>query len=410
MKKYIIYTLKRYIPLYAVTFAICFSTFLMFFSYTPVTVTLYDNYNYYSINSYFASSGLLIIAIMFSILTMILPLFANTYRNSIKGADIFYQVGKGKRSIRFVNNLTLLTSVIISFTVAFLFGIGVLILRQIPNIGKAPETIQQYGETATKYYLVYNFIYYIPAYLMILISGIINYFISYFFVTRANNVLNSIIVLVLGELILGIGIMTPFWYYSIIAMYSDNGMTVPYATDFLPATQTASIIGPVAFINMLFEGPITGMGSGIVDYLPETMDSKDVLSLVLTIVGLVGFLAMGALGIYRFIKEPESSGELCGKPQGRGIMQIIIFHIGFGFIGLWSNSFSSLTSSLLLGTAIIMIFAQGTIYSAIYFVFTGLIRRNFKLNLKEVIILISSAITNISLGIVLASFYISHFQ
>ena len=413
MKKFIIYTLKRFVPLYAVTFAICFSTFLTYFSGIPNTYDVYTGENYYAYyaNSLFGigrSSGLLLVAILFAILTTILPVFANTYRTSIKGADIFYQVGKGKKSIRFVNNLVLLIAVIISFTVAFMFGIGVLALRQLPNIGREPEVL---SENFIRYYSLYNFAYYIPAYLFILNVGIVNYFISYFLVTRANNTLNSIIMLVLGEIILGVGLMTPIWYSTLLIQSGNPDFSVPYSAITLPVTQTWGIVGPIAWIQMAFDGLITGANSGISTYLPSAnYQSDEVFSIVLSIIGLVGFIGMGLLGVYYFLNEEESSGELCGKPQGRGAMQIIIFHIGFGIICLWSTALSAITatSGIWATVGIISVISQTTICGAIYFVFTGLIRRNFKLNLKEFFILISSVTINMTFGIVLASLASSH--
>lgn len=405
MNKYIKHTLRRYIPLFAVTFAICFAMFLMYFSSISVTKIVYSPYDYpyYGLFGNYTDSGLIIAAIPIVILTTILPLFANSYRNSIKGADVFYQVGKGKKSIRYVNNLVLLAAVIASFTAAFIFGLGVLFLRQIPNINTPPEVISQTAEqTVTKYYLFFNFWYYIPAYLFIIAMGIVNYFISYFFVTRANNTLNSIIVLVLGHLILGIGLMTPIWYIEILCGYANPNYT-PFVSNTLAGTQTASFVGPIAWIQMAFNGLITGENSGLTNYLPNEYYANDIFAIVLSAIGLLVFIGMGALGFRYFLKENESSGELCGKPQGRGIMQYIIFNIGFGLIGLWNSSTNAISGSIITITGVVMVIAQGTIFGAIYFVFTGLIRRNFRLNKKNLIILFSSVALNLTLGIILTS-------
>ena len=414
MKKYIIYTIKRHIPLFAVTFAVCFSIFMSYFSSISIEYTVYSGYDYYNYSLFgnLIDSGIITVSIPLAILTMILPIFANTYRYRLRAADVFYQVGKGKKSIRYTNNITLLVAVLASFTIAFILGLLILFARQIPNINKAPNVVEftstgPYGyeitESRTTYYLVFNFLYYLPTYLILVVAGLINYFISYFLVTRSNNLVNSIIILFLGQLTLGIGIMSPFWYTQILLAYIGNstGEYIDIISNLLGGTQTATIISPIAWTYYLFDSLITGFGRGIDSSWFIDMSAADVVSLALSIVCTLLYVLMGVLGFLYFLKENESSGEFAGKAPGRDYFQIIIFHIGFGLIGLWSTLTNTLSGSIQTLVGIISVISESIIFGAIYYVFLGLLRRNFKINKKEIIIMAGSVSINMILGLVM---------
>ena len=249
----------------------------------------------------------------------------------------------------------------------------------------------------------YNFAYYIPVYLLLILGGLINYFISYFLVTRSNNLVNSIIILLLGHLILGIGIMTPIWYSQIILNYigSVDGNYITLTSNFLGGTQTASIVSPIAWTYYLFNGRITGYSDALDSTWFMNMDAADNLSFALSIVCTLVFIAAGILGFLYFLKEDESSGEYAGKAPGRDKFQIIIFHIGFGLIGLWTGVTNSIGGVIQTLIGVVAVISQTIIFGAIYFVFIGLLRRNFKINKKELLIMIFSCATNFMLGIIL---------
>ena len=409
MKKYVIFTMKRFIPLFAVTFAVCFSIFMMYFSSMTITYTTYSGGGYYLET---LDSGIIVVSIPLAILTSILPIFANSYRYRLRAADVFYQIGKGKKSIRFVNNLSLLSAALISFTVAFIFGLFILAARQIPFIGKESVVstytyINEYGDTAVGYttqtYVLFNFVYYLPVYLILIVAGLINYFISYFLVTRSNNLVNSIITLLLGQLVLGIGIMSPFWYVNIYTQIISaiNGDYYSILTEVFVGTHTSTIVSPIAWTHLIFNGLITTNGSAIANIDLSNLDSSQILSIVLSSICTLGYIVAGIVGLLYFLKEPESSGEYSGKPVGRDKYQIIIFHIGFGIIGLWVGAANSVGGVLLTFVGIVSLISQFIFFGAMYFVFMGLLRRNFRLNLKELLIMLGSLTINLILGLVM---------
>lgn len=389
MKNYVKYLLKKYLPFYVILFAVCISFFFAFLTTDNNIYYRPEGLSYYVTRPY---SYLLVFLIPLAVVSIFAPIFANTYRYSIKSADVFYQTGKGSKQIRYINNITLLICILVSYTAAFLIAIIVMFFKQLPMAGKT--IVDDYGGERT--YIMFNFGYYFLAYFLAVIVCSINYFISYFLITRANNPINSLIVLFLGHMILSILIMTPIWYASIVSVMFNNNANW-YNAGILPGTRVPSIIGPIALITNLFESLIISS-----EPLNLVIASEDVFSFVLCIVSIVIFFAAGGLSIYFFLKEKESSGELAGKPEGRNCSQMVIFHLGAGLIGFWYGIANGFISSYILINALTTI-SSFIMFCALYYVFYGLIRRNFKLKKKDFAVLIPIAsiyiISAVSYGI-----------
>ncbi len=394
MKNYIKFLLKKYLPFYVVLFAVCISIFFVYLT-NDNNVYYYPSGVTYAVTSPY--SGLLIFIIPLAIVSIFAPIFANTYRYSIKSVDVFYQTGKGSKQIRIVNNLTLLISILVAYTAAFLTAIIVMFLKQVPMAGKT--IVDEYGSTHV--YIMFNFGYYFLAYICAVIVCSLNYFISYFLITRANNPINSLICLFLGHGLLSVLIMTPIWYISIVDSLYGNPMDF-YNVAIFPGTRIPSIIGAIAWIANIFE-------SLIISGKPVELvigGNSDIFSLVLAIVSLVIFLAVGAGAVLAFLKEKESSGELAGKPEGRGKLQMIIFHVGAGTIGFWSGIANGFISSYLL-VSVLTTISSFIMFSALYYVFYGVIRRNFKLKGKDLVILLPVASVYIVSAVMYNIFFIA---
>ena len=289
-------------------------------------------------------------------------------------------------------------------TASFIFGILILFFRQLPNIGR-PDEIVDYGDyREVTRFLFYNFGYYLPVYLLTVIFAVLNYSTSYLFITRANNLVDSILLLILGEFVLSVGVMTPFWFI-LICGAAGGGWSSIVDESLLIGTRTASFVSPIAFILYAFDGLITGEGSLLVNqYNGIEFNGNIVLGLIISILCLVIYLAIAGLGIFVFLKEKESSGELAGKPVGRDKWQEIIFHTGAGMAGLWICSLQSLTGGF---TSIfsskvfsfILLISEVGFYAAAYYVLYGLLRRNFRLSKREIPIMVGIVGTNFIIGL-----------
>ena len=414
MKKYLIFTLKKYIPLFVVSFAVCFFSFITVFGESiPVSTTyvrVIETGEVYQASSGILDvvtmpSGLMFLIVPVAIFTMILPFFANSYRYSLQSVDTFYQIGKNKKMIRWVNNLLLLTAFIVIFTLSYLFAVTILMCRQLPNVGRPDRLIfaNEYEEQY-EHFITYNYGYYVPAYFLIVVFAILNYAISYFLITRSNNLVDSIMMLIFGEFILGVGVMTPFWF--VLLCNAIGGGKIDFINELLlTGTRTACFISPIAFILYLFNGLITGSGSELINQVNNSVfDDATTLGFAVSIVSIVLFVLIAGFGIFIFLKEKESSGELAGKPVGRDAFQTIIFHTAFGLIGLYIGGLQSLvgaSASIITNNvfSFLLLFTEMGFYGAAYYVLFGLLRRNFKLNKKELPIMLGVFGANLIIGV-----------
>lgn len=385
MKKYVFSVFKRNIPIFAISLAIITSIFLTLFTSSPLSITTSMNTpivpEYTEVEITYMVTIAIVSFIPMIIFTWILPIFANTNRYSIRSADLFYQRAN-KRNVRFITNLVILIGFLACFTFAFIIGSLLFSLKYIPNLSREAKIISEGSYYKITYYPVYQFYYLIPLYLALVISGINNYFVSYFLVTRANNALNSIILLVLGHLILGLGIIMPFF---IVDMFGYGVAPETYRplidSSILGGTRSASMIGVTSLVVALFPSLI------VTGKLPDIDFSgvSGAFSLTMSILSLLLFFAVGVLGVLYFLKEKDSSGEFAGKAVGRDKFQNIIFYVGATLIGF---AFSTLYTATGYTSSFVITFAfisEVIMFCALLYVFTGLINRNFRLNKKQVI-------------------------
>lgn len=409
MKNYLLFSLKRYIPLFVVSFVVCFLfSITVFASIIPDSATFTrpvgSDVQYTSIFGDSSTiAGIIMLALPVVIFTILLPFFANSYRYSLQAADTFYQIGKNKKVIRWFNNILLLSAFIVSFTTAFFMGFFILIFRVIPNIDRGDEIIAiQEGYEVVRHYFSYNLAFYIPIYLCFIFIIVLNYAISYYLITRANNRINSIILVLLGELILTIGLMSPIW----VVLIANGYLGLPQSfinESLIFGTRASSFVGPIALIIFFLDGLVTGETPLFLSQLVEVrIEGPEIFALVLSVLSLLIFIGVAALGIYQFLKEDETSGEYAGKPVGRGPMQYVIFHVGFGLIGLWAGLLSSVTNGLFISGSVINIISLFTsigMAGAVYYVFYGLLRRNFRLTKKDIPLLFGSIGVNFLIGL-----------
>ncbi|MBO4666746.1 MAG: hypothetical protein J5666_01265, partial [Bacilli bacterium] len=120
------------------------------------------------------------------------------------------------------------------------------------------------------------------------------------------------------------------------------------------------------------------------------------LELIMSILSISLFFAIGAFSSVKFFKENEPSGELAGKPQGRDPFQMSIFHatfIMFAFLTSMTSIFSTFFGIITVLTGTVM-------FGAVYYVLLGLIRRNFRLDKVTLIFLISTTGLKLLLSVV----------
>lgn len=397
-KKYFLINLKQYLVLYIVSFALfsvaAFSTVMsanMTDSYTEifeegVWVRSFDILtNYHPIGVLYSQISPFLI--FFFIMMIILPIFAMGARYSLTASDTYKQVAQKRNAIRLMNNLTLLLAVLVVFTLVYwltIMGLGIKyantpIQEIVPN--------KYYPDERTcNVRIDMHFGAYALMYPFIIIFGAAQYFISYFFVSRCNRPINSIFVLILGEIALamllpGVYSLINNIYYTIGSSGDETNVLVKVLT----GMGNSSPILPITFLVQTFDPLLFGVKS--------TFDDATKAQLTIVGISLGIYLMIAAAGVIFMFFEKDPSGEYAGKPETTKPYQDIIFHIGAFSIGFY-------VATNLYGSLVIALVMEGII-AILYYVFLGIIRRNFKINLKNLIPYLAISVFNITLCLIL---------
>lgn len=369
MKEYIKYTIRRYLP-YFLTLGIVLAAYFM------ICINVSDAVYRSTTSSYYyygrPTSSMLGFFIPLIILTTFAPLFVNKYRYHIQDVDLFYQNTKGQRCIRYTNNLVVLIGSVAIYTSLFLLSLLIMLLTQLPNAGKVITN----GEVTYSYF-IFHFGYYILAYLLVLIAACLNYFISYFLITRSNRLINSLIMLACGYFLLNNALTTPLYYVMHYIRELTGGTGYAFIITNINIFHTITMINPLTIVYQTINPLVIGEESS---YFIQRQDG--LLALDFIYLGL--FIVTGALCLLAFIKEKESSGELAGKPVGRNYFQKIIFEASFIVLAFISGASVSIFSiflplQLFIHVAITIFLLAG------HYVFNSIMNHRFTLNKKDII-------------------------
>jgi hypothetical protein len=421
-KKYFLINLKQYLVLYIVSFALfattAVSTVMSYTMYTSTYVQCVDSvctpqesYDIFGGLTEGGTFGILgspfmpMILVLF-ILMLIMPLFAMGARYSLNASDTYKQVAQKRNAIRLTNNLTLLSAILIVFTIVYwAMAIGLAIRHATFKLPTPEEPYCYYDEYTSSSICSYeaytksdiNFGAFGIMYPVVLIFAILQYFISYLFVSRANRPINSVFTLIMGELALALLMFTVLRLADTITNIHINEIIAgnpdkandPHIYDGLirqvTGTGNASVLFPISFILGYFTPLISGSKSAF-----ESLTNAQTIVLGISL-AIFGILAI--LGIIAMIFEKDPSGEFAGKPESPKPHQEIIFHIGAFAVGM--------IIPVMLYQYIIAILVLDVFVIVLYYVFLGIMRRNFKINLKNLIPFLSVSVTIVAFGLIL---------
>ena len=339
MKRYLKLSIIRKLPLFVVL-----SVLLLTVAFTSASNVEFENESYYYYNSLLPMSNVGGIISAFFTIMMFLPFFSMNYRYSLGRSDLYRQVAFKDKRIRFAEHFSSLIIICISFTIALSVMVSTLMVRNYV-IAKEPD-----------FFL--NYIWFIPMYFVCLVVGAGLYFISYLFVSRCNTFINSLLVFGLGF------IFTSFITLALL-LYVDKDYG--FANYFI---QGPSAIGAISYTTQAFDRLICYNQF----FLKYNSDESWNYQVAAFITCIVEFVALVTLGILAFTLEKDPSSEWAGKPDSNKPYQEIIFHAGFGTIGLFIGI---LMSGSIFTTILSMLFY--VVYAASYYTLYGLLHRNFKL-------------------------------
>ena len=337
MKRYLRLSIIRKLPLFVVL-----SVLLLTVAFVSASNVEFENDGYYYNNPLYPTCGVSgLIGTFFTIMAF-LPFFSMNYRYSLSKSDLYRQVAFKEKRIRYGEHLSSLIIVCIAYTIALCVQVATLAVRNY-IISESPVFYLNYG-------------WFIPMYFTCLVVGTGLYFISYLLVSRSNVFINSLLVFCLGYTFFNC------INYVVIAYCTRN---ISEASFFL---QGPSTIGAISYVAQTFERFICYndfflFGNGSEWYYAGAFYTC-----------IIEFVLLAALGIVAFIVEKDPSSEWAGKPDSNKPYQEILFHAGFGTIGL---IIGTIMSGSIFSTILSLLFYVS--YVASYYTLYGLLRRNFKL-------------------------------
>ena len=353
MKSYLKLSITRKLPLYVVL-----SILLLTVAFSSATSVEFETNRYFEYNPSpdAAISGLIII---FVLIMTILPFFSMNYRYSLARSDLYRQVGIKDRKIRIGEHLSSLIIVSISFTIAFIVLVSILLFRNYGPVTKEPA-----------FYLYYQW--YIPLYFAVLLIGAGQYFISYLLISRGNTFINSLLMLAAGTIFLNFLV---FVFVSYISSEISTGTYYVFGPTF---------IGYSYYLTRIFEDLIRSNCVYMFDGGTFSEDAAHEIAAFFSF--LAQFAAGTTLGIIALIKEKDPSSEYAGKPDSDKPYQEIVFHAGFAVLGL---AIGTLMIDSLFSLIICLLYF--TTYVVAYYTLYGLLHRNFKLKGRQAAILFGIA-------------------
>lgn len=371
MKTYIRLFILRYLPLFIIVGVISFTSLLTIVlgQYGVYRVAIQSYGGQYNTTILYNTNATTILLIFLPLLAIcaIAPLFVNTYRYSIKSVDTYYQVKDGEKTIRYINNLVTIIMIIAIYTASFLICALILLIKQAALNGKVVTD----GSMEYHYYM-FNFGYYFLAYFIITIIASMLYFISYYFVTRSNNLVNSMISLVVGHGSLVL-IFLFLCYYPEVYLSRYNIMYID--SYWAVGVHSPSPISLFVFIFYLFT-PLIDSHSSL--FIGQNIFSGG-YQITMIILSWLTLILVTTYSVLKFIKEDTLSGEYAGKPYSKSPIQKILFHIAFGGVGVWIGPLAMISIMGIGITSFVTILMVTTSFCAAYYVFYSLLNRNFKL-------------------------------
>ena len=374
MKNYLFWTFKRKLPLFVIVAVIFFILAIVSATEIDFLQEIYDGERHFYRNS---DSGTLPLIIAFFTTMFFLPFFSMSYRYSLTKSDTFRQVAFKDKRLRYGEHLVTLIPVLAAFIVSFIFLTVVMMARNYNTVVPQPS---YRGEYLITYELIkFNYVYFIPLFFATLGLGIGQYFISYLFISRSNNFLNSLILLGLSQGLLVCIVIVPTSFvlgYPISSIYA--GATVAHPIIYLYNQFNYLIIEGTENISDIFN-----------PYVSSNYSTIQMVSFILSIIIYFGLIATG---ISAFLLEKDPSSEYANKPQTDKPYQEIIFHLAVGAIA--TNIFITVFGNSPLTYVMFYV-----LFIASYYTLYGLMNRNFKLNKKQIITLVAVILAVTILGL-----------
>lgn len=371
MKKYLSLSIIRKLPLFIIMSITLIAVALISASNVNFVKTLYEGrYFYYSVYD----TGVATLIFFFFVFMTILPFFSMNYRYSLARSDALRQAPFGEKYIRYVDHLSSLIIILIAFAFAYVSFVGVLAIENFTTV--VPPS------TGDMVYLlvVFDYIWFIPLFFGAILGGVLEYFISYLFISRSNNFLNSLLTLLFGQTFLAC-----FLYIPLVYIYGQ------FYGNFLDAG-ASFLFAPTYLVNQFDDLIIDGTNYYEAYFIGDLGYNHNYVEAVGLILSMITYVAVGALSIMAFILEKDPSAEWAGKAETEKPYQEIIFHLGFFSL----ISVISMASFQSFNIAVMFVI----LFSAVsYVTLYGLLHRSFKFKPYQIGIMVASIVSAFFIGV-----------
>ena len=320
-KAFIKWQVKELLPVYIISFALLAVIFWftilnsnllpkVFENYGP-DGTLNGTYLYY----YNALPPLFAIGVPVIILSFILPFGTFSYQTSHIRSDFFYQVPLKEKELRRLRLLLNLVIALIIISVVYWIGVLFIYVRQV--------SLNDQSDYFKNDPFFYNYVYFLPYYLVLLFSFTCNYFISSYFVSLGTRILDSVFYLIFGQFVLGLTVSS---FLVLIACFSINSGS-DTLNKLMLAMPSPSFIEPM-YVTFLFSTLI----------LKQFEITQ--LETITRIVCSSCFVSLGSfLGWYMLFGKKDPSGEYAGKGTPVNLYVSLYPHVFAFVVGLFLASF-----------------------------------------------------------------------
>ena len=390
MKSYISHYIKVRLPLFIIIAALLFIVGIISIGDVDFIIDVMQGSNGYYVVEEPTNAGIFPITFAVSIIAMIMPLFNMSYRYSLAKTDMFRQVAQSKKKFRYIDHGISLAFILIAFTIAFaVLVISIAIKNQVQPIPVSTDGHSTY------YKIYFHYWIYALVYLVIIAFIIGNYFISYLLVSRSNNVLNSIIILIMGQ----------FFLASFCTIFAEMAQTNNTYFFQMPLSNASVSFAPF-FVQTRYTFWIINGDSSFeyglrqVYWVASTNETNFSLAL-----SFIVFFGVALFGLFMFLFEKDPSGEWAGKPETGNIHQELFFHISVG--SLMTFVFYQHLKYWYDGTIPSLIASFAT-YAALYYTLLGLLKRNFKPKLSQILVMLGNTALVVIMGIII--FACNNFQ
>lgn len=354
-RKFLIYQLKSWIPIFAVSFAFMAIVFWIDMASTNLLDRSGVRY-YYSLFSVYGGTGVLSALIPPMILTLIYPLFIFDYRYKKNKGDTFLQLPLKEGQLKRTRLNIALGMLLVAFTLTYWIGVLILLFRV--NTASISQEMLDEGYKISNY----NFLGFLWIYLFALVFLSVEFFTNAFLAQLGNTLHESYIYMVMGQVILLL-IEFSFHFYISWGIMKESF----FYDGFKPAT--FSLGTPIYLAYYLFNDYTAGSPYATSPAF-GSMDVSLWFNLFVPLVVGIG----AAFGLY-LVRDP--SGEYYGKPGPRNIPISIIPHVFYFLIGLLLFGFLNLPIFLMF----MLLFAL-SYYMTLVFIY-----RSFRVNKRELIIM-----------------------